>query len=59
MTELQKMTKMLEYIGILKTGKGVSRARISDDIKLSRTKLKDGTMCVKVLIKIPREEDKC
>lgn len=57
MTEEQKMQRLIEYIALIKSEQSVSRARICDDIKLRKVKLKDGTKCVKVLIKIPERND--
>ena len=57
MTEEQKMQRLIEYINLIKSEQSVSRARICDDIKLSKVKLQDGTKCVKVLIKIPERND--
>lgn len=56
MTEEQKMQRLIEYIALIKSERSISRARICDDIKLRKVKLKDGTRCVKVLIKIPEED---
>ena len=55
MTEKQKLKKMIEYIHMLKNNP-ISRADICGEIKLKRTELKDGTRCIKILIKLPKEE---
>lgn len=51
MTELKKIAMMLDYIDMLKAGP-VTRANICNEIKLSRTKLKDSTDCIKIIIRL-------
>lgn len=55
MTEKQKLKRMIEYIYMLKKCR-ISRASICDEIKLRRIKLKDGTKCIKIIIKLPKED---
>ena len=57
MTDLKKIAMLLDYIDMLKTGP-VTKANICDEIKLNRTKLKDGTDCIKIIIKLSHSKKK-